>query len=236
MPTKPATLGKCVKCSVSVRCSAFCSQCKASYHPACFLQVPGARVDNDGKLYCCGGPASHCDRCGQMEEEIDCLRNRLSKANERCLDASLAGISEQATGDVRDEDVALERVLQTLRQMQAEIVADVACLRADFCELKGVFEGRGESECGYDGAESLSGGGDGVFLGGADESMILEDIVEVATGDPATVKKQISSRPRILLLGDSQGRSMCSKLLSLFDHKFDIVSIFKPNARLRSEM
>ena len=219
MPPKAATLEVCVKCSISHRGAVFCSHCKSNYHPACFLQIPGAFVGGDGKLYCCKDNVRSCDRCGDLKEEVDglkkdlhCLRTRLSKVNERCMDVSLADTSELVVRDPDREDDSLERIMQVLRQMRADIAADISCVRSDFCELRESFKMQ---------REAVNDGDDNELADEMDHETGSTDELNEDLGNGAT---------RILLLADSQGRQCSSILSTIMGLRCDVMGLVKPNA------
>ena len=189
--------------SVSVKAAVGCSCCDASYHPSCFLRVAGAYVDLSGDLVCCNALIRSCQECGDRDVEIAKLKMRLSKINKKCLDVSLADLSQSTTEAVRtQDDTRFEILMEYMCNMRSELIANIDSLSSSLDELKCNFA------TGY---ESVNG-------------LVCDDIVLNApiTGEART--------PKILLLSDSHGRQCSSILSDAVGSGWEVFGLVKPGA------
>ena len=231
MATKSKIVGKsiCAKCSVSVKNCIVCAKCMKEYHPSCVIKVKRMHVDDDGRVICCGNLTSNVPKtcnCEQMELEIQHLKSRIFKLNESILDQTLLDIETVSLDDTDNSvDAAggLEFELDGFAELRRELDEMKTLLSRQMFELQDLLTINKDFT-----SKQKSDNSNSLYVNNVCNRSMVPSVghkQNSAAGDDTNVQ-----RPTLLILGDSQCRSISSLLRRRFEDLYRVETVFKPNA------
>lgn len=242
-PCKTKSVNKvCSKCSVVVKNDLICCKCTKSYHPSCLLKIPGAHVGENGEIYCCFKFNLACN-CQSKDDEIQSLKKRLLRLNERMLENSLADDNSVMNNETKEtENVSMSdgddfeasvsddfktTTLGCSNELKNLLTAQSEEIRALTITTSGILDhlktitnvnNHGEFEKvappRMTGRTSING----------NQNQHLSYVPERSSS------RSIHRKPRILILGDSQSRQGTSLLKDYIKDNYCVETVTKPGA------